>query len=178
MDPRDAIIAPSPATPSALQQLMSREGVPDKEELVAALNAVTPQEQCPWLEAAVKWFANQPIEALRPAAIRDYAFLAHIQVTPKNSELLKRYFNSLCNKVKDGSFGEELLIQALAYVLAHLDPAVFAGDPTSLTALGGNLLSKLDPSQREFRQADYPSARASLEALFHTFLLIQKVAPG
>ena len=178
VSPSDAIITSSPATPSALQQLMSREGVPDNEELIAALNAVTPQEQYPWIEAAIRWFANQQIEALNPAAIRDYVALAHVQVTSENRKLLKRYFDSLCNKVKDGPFGEELLIQALAYVLAHLDPAIFAGDPEPLLGLGTNLLAKLNPSQREFKQAGYPSARASLEALFHTFLLVEKIAPG
>ena len=176
--PSDAIITSSPAIPSALQQLMSPEGVPDNDTLLAALDAAPPQEQRLWLEEAIKWFADQKIEALGPAAIRDYAFLAHVQVTPENKELLKRYFNSLCNKVKDGSFGEELLIQALVYVLAHIDPTIFAGNPQPLLDLGTNLLAKLNPSQREFKQADYPSARASLEALFQALFLAKEVAPG
>ena len=175
--PSDAIITSSTATQSDLQQLMSQHGVPDNNNLLAALDAAPPQEQCPWLEAAVKWFANQPIKALNPAAIRDYAALAHVQVTPENRELLKRYFHSLDKKVEERS-GDESLIQALAYVLAHLDPAIFAGDPQPLLYLGKNLLEKLNPSQREFKQADYPSARASLEALFQALFLAKAVAPG
>ena len=61
--------------------------------------------------------------------------------------------------------------------LANIDPAIFAGDPQPLLYLGKNLLEKLNPSQREFKQADYPSARASLEALFQAFVLAKEVAP-
>ena len=175
-----AVVASSPATLSALQQLMIQEGVPETETLVSALNTATPQEQCLWISGAIQWFIVQPVEtlSLKPAAIRDYATLAHIHVTPENRHLLEGYLHSLCSKVKDGSFGEKPLIQALAYALAHIDIAVFAdSDPQTLLTLGRSLLSKLDPSQRELRQEDYPSACASLEALFHTFLLIQKVAP-
>ena len=162
---------------SPLQQLMSQEDVPDNQDLLEALNAVPPQEQHQWIEAAIQWFATQPIETLNPAAIQDYAALAHIQVTPENRALLGRYFHSLRDKVQDES-GDELLIQALAYSLGHLDPAVFAGDPTPLTALGEKLLKKLDPSKREFRQADYPSVRDSLEVLFQTLLIVQEIVPG
>ena len=169
-------VAPSPATPT-LEDLMSQEGVPDNEELVAALNAAPPQEQRQWIQKAVEWFEGRTIATLTPAAIRDYVVLAHVQVTPANKQLLKSYFDSLCNKVKDGSFGEELLIQSLVYVLANIDPAIFAGDPQPLLYLGKNLLEKLNPSQREFKQADYPSARASLEALFQAFVLAKEVAP-
>ena len=176
--PSDDIIISSPATPSTLKQLMSREDVPDNKTLVLALNAAPSQEQRQWLEKAVEWFDGRSIATLYPAAIRDYAALAHIQVTPANSELLKRYLHSLCNKVKEGPFGEELLIQALAYVLAHINKAIFVGDPHSLLTLGDNLLAKLNPSQREFKQADYPSARASLEALFQALFLAKEVAPG
>ena len=168
----------STATPSTLEQLMSREGVPDNDTLVAALNAAPTQEQRQWISAAIQWFATQPIETLSPAAIRDYAALAHVQATRENSELLRRYLHSLCNKVKDGSFGEKPLIQALAYALAHIERNVFSEDPQPLIALGQNLLTKLDPSQREFKQADYPSARASLEALSQTLFLVHEVAPG
>ena len=178
--PSDDIIISSPATPSTLKQLMSREDVPDNKTLVLALNAAPSQEQRQWLEKAVEWFDGRSIATLYPAAIRDYAALAHIQVTPENGELLGRYLHSLCNKVRDGYHGEKPLIQALAYVLAHIDTAVFAdGDPQTLLTLGRNLLSKLDPSQRELSQADYPSACASLEAFFQTLLLVEKIAsPG
>ena len=108
-------MAPSPATPT-LEDLMSQEGVPDNEELVAALNAALPQEQRQWIQKAVEWFEGRTIATLTPAAIRDYVVLAHVQVTPANKQLLKSYFDSLCNKVKAGSFGEELLIQSLVYV--------------------------------------------------------------
>ena len=90
VDPSSAVVAPSTATQSDLQRLMSQHGVPDNNNLLAALDAAPTQEQCPWLEAAVKWFANQPIETLSPAAIRDYAALAHVQVTPANKQLLKK----------------------------------------------------------------------------------------
>ena len=169
-------VAPSPATPT-LEELMSQEGVPDNDTLLAALNAAPPQEQCPWLKAAVECFVNQPIETLRLGSIRDYAALVHVQVTPANKQLLKSYFDSLCDKVKGGSLGEELLIQALVYVLANIDPAIFAGNPQSLLGLGDNLLEKLNPSQRDFKQADYPSARASIEALFQALFLAKEVAP-
>ena len=172
----DALATSSAANPT-LQQLMSQKGVPDNKTLVAALNAATLEEQSQWIEKAVEWFKN-PLIVKYPAAIQDYAKLAHIQVTPENRDLLADYLNSLCNKVKDKSFGEELFIQALAYVLAHLDPAIFAGDPQLLLTLGGNLLAKLDPSQRVFKQADYPSARATLEALSQTLFLVHEVAPG
>ena len=152
--------------------------VPENKDLLEALNAAPPREQRRWIAKAVGWFAGRSIATLSPVAIQDYALLAHVQVTLENRELLKYYFHSLCNKVKDGSFGEELLIQALVYVLAHLDPVIFAGDPTPLLALGINLLAKLNPSQREFKQADYPSARASLEALFQTLFLVKEVAPA
>ena len=177
VDPSSAVATSSTATPSALQQLMSQRGVPDNDTLLAALNA-EPQEQRQWIEAAIKWFATQPIETLSPVAIQDYALLAHVQVTPENRELLKRYFNSLCNKVKDGSFGEELLIQALAYALAHIDIAVFAGDPTPLLDLGINLLAKLKRSENAFTQKTYPTDRITLEALFQTLFLAQKLDPG
>ena len=134
---------------------MSQEDVPDNRTLLAALNAAPPQEQHQWIETAIQWFATQPIETLNQAAIQDYAALAHIQTTPEKRELLKRYFNSLCNKVKDRPFGEESLIQALTYVLEHVEPAIFQGNPQSLIDLGDNLLAKLD-SKREFKQADYP----------------------
>ena len=68
-------------------------------------------------------------------------------------------------------------IQALVYVLANIDPAIFAGNPQSLLGLGDNLLEKLNPSQRDFKQADYPSARASIEALFQALFLAKEVAP-
>ena len=167
---------PSSANANDLQQLMSRDDVPENKHLLEALDAAPPQKQRPWIAKAVEWFDGQSIATLSPAAIRDYAVLAHIKVTPENRELLGRYFHSLCNKVEERS-GGELLIQALAYALAHLDPAIFAGDPTPLLDLGTNLLAKLNPSQREFKQADYPSARASLEALFQTLSLAKEVAP-
>ena len=171
-----AVVASRTATPT-LEELMSREEVPDNKTLVLALNAAPSQEQRRWIEKAVEWFDGRSIATLYPAAIRDYAALAHIQVTPANSELLKRYLHSLCNKVKEGPFGEELLIQALAYVLAHLDPDIFAGDPTPLRALADSLLKKLDPSKRDFSEDDYRSARPTLEALSQTLLLLKKVAP-
>ena len=166
----------SVSAPSALEQLMSG-GIPDNNTLVLTLNTATPQEQHRWLAAAIQWFTTHPIEALTPAATRDYAALAHIRVTPTNSKLLKHYFHSLCDKVKKGSSGEELPIQALAYALAHLDPIIFEGDSKPLLDLGTNLLAKLNPSQRELKQADYPSARATLEALSQTLFLVHEVAP-
>ena len=174
-DSSSAVVASSPATPT-LEELMSQEGVPKNDTLLKALDAAPPQEQCPWLEAAVKWFADQKIDALNPVAIQDYAVLARIQKTRGNSELLKRYFYSFCNKVKDRLFGEEALIQALSYALAHIDPAVFEDNPQPLLELGDNLLAKLD-SKHEFKEADYPSARASLEALSQTLFLVREVAP-
>ena len=158
----------STATPSTLEQLMSREGVPDNDTLVVALNAAAPEEQSPWIKAAIQWFATQPIETLSPAAIRDYAALAHVRSMRENKDLLKNYFDSLCNKVKGEYHGEKPLIQALAYALAHIERDIFKEDPQPLIALGKNLLAKLDPNQREFKQADYPSAHASLEALSQT----------
>ena len=109
VDPSSAMIALSTATPSALQQLMSQHSVPDNNNLLAALNAAPPQEQRQWIEAAIQWLANQPIENLSPAAIRDYAALAHVQVTPENRELLERYFHTLGKKVEEGA-GDESLI--------------------------------------------------------------------
>ena len=177
VDPSD-VVDPSSAVILTLEELMSQKDVPDNDTLLAALNATPPKTQRQWIEAALSWFDDMSIVKLPAAAIRDYASLAHIQVTPKNSELLKRYFNSLCNKVKDGSFGEELLIQALAYVLAHLDPAVFNQDATSLFRLAGNLLEKLQRSENSFTQKTYPTARITLEALFQTLFLAQKIAPA
>ena len=168
----------STATPSTLEQLMSREGVPDNDTLVVALNAAAPEEQSPWIKAAIQWFATQPIETLSPAAIRDYAALAHVRSMRENKDLLKNYFDSLCNKVKGEYHGEKPLIQALAYALAHIERDIFKEDPQPLIALGKNLLAKLDPNQREFKQADYPSAHASLEALSQTLFLVRKIAPG
>ena len=176
VDPSSAVVAPSTATPSALKQLMSQHGVPDNNNLLAALNAAPPQEQRQWIEAAIQWLANQSIENLPPAAIRDYAALAHVQVTPENRELLERYFHTLGKKVEERS-GDESLIQALAYALAHLDPAIFAGDPTPLQELADSLLKKLDPTKRDFSKNDYRSARPTLEALSQTLLLLKKVAP-
>ena len=171
-----AMITSSPATPSALQQLMSQHSVPDNNNLLAALDVALPQEQRQWISAAIQWLANQPIENLSPAAIRDYAALAHVQVTPENRELLKRYFHTLCKKAEERS-GDESLITALAYALAHLDPAIFAGDPTPLKELADSLLKKLDPTKRDFSKNDYRSARPTLEALSQTLLLLKKVAP-
>ena len=74
VDPNSAVVAPSTATPSSLQQLMSQHGVPDNDTLLEALNAAPPQEQSQWIEAAIQWLANQSIENLPPAAIRDYAY--------------------------------------------------------------------------------------------------------
>ena len=176
VDPSSAMIALSTATQSALQQLMSQHSVPDNNNLLAALNAAPPQEQSQWIEAAIQWLANQPIENLSPAAIRDYAALAHVQVTPENRELLKRYFHTLGKKVEEEA-GDESLITALAYALAHLDPAIFAGDPTTLKELADSLLKKLDPTKRDFSKNDYRSARPTLEALSQTLLLLKKVAP-
>ncbi|MEM7382802.1 MAG: tetratricopeptide repeat protein [Bacteroidota bacterium] len=173
-----SLVATSHTAIPALQQLMSQPAIPDNQTLVEALNTAPPQEQHRWLAAAVRWFDTQSVVTLPPAALQDYAALAHLQVTPENSKLLKQYFNSLCNKVRAGAYGEERAIQALAYSLEHLDPAVFAGDPQPLLDLGYNLLSKLSPSQREFKQADYPSAHASLEALLQTLFLAKEVAPG
>ena len=162
--------------PNDLQQFMSQHSVPGNNNLLAALNAASSQEQSQWIEAAIQRLANQPIENLSPAAIRDYAALVHVQVTPENRELRKRYFHTLGKKVEERS-GDESLIQALAYVLAHLDPAIFAGDPTPLQALADSLLKKLDPTKRDFNKNDYRSARPTLEALSQTFLLLKKVAP-
>ena len=155
---------------------MSQHGVPDNNNLLAALNAAPTKEQRQWIEAAIQWLANQPIENLSPAAIRDYAALAHVQVTPENRELLKRYFHTLGKKVEERA-GDESLITALAYALAHLDPAIFAGDPTPLKELADSLLKKLDPTKRDFSKNDYRSARPTLEALSQTLLLLKKVAP-
>ena len=176
VDPSSAMIALSTATQSALQQLMSQHSVPDNNNLLAALNAAPPQEQRQWIEAVIQWLANQPIENLPPAAIRDYAALAHVQVTPENRGLLERYFHTLGKKVEERS-GDESLIQALAYALAHLDPAIFAGDPTTLQELADSLLKKLDPTKRDFSKNDYRSARPTLEALSQALLLLKKVAP-
>ena len=156
---------------------MSREDVPYNQDLVAALNAAPPQEQRQWIEAAIQWLVNQPNENLPPAAIGDYAALAHVQVTPENRELLERYCHTLGKKVEESS-GDESLITALAYALAHLDPAIFAGDPTPLQALADSLLEKLDPTKRDFSNNDYPSARASFEALFQALSLAKEVTPG
>ena len=175
----NAITTSSQDTPSsALWQFMSQHGVPENKDLLAALDAAPFPEQERWLKATIEWWASQPIEILPPAVIQDYAALAHVRVNPENRELLKCYFHSLCNKVKDRLFGEELLIQALVYALANIDPAIFADNPQPLLDLGTNLLAKLNPSQREFKQADYPSARTSLEALFQTLFLAKEVAPG
>ena len=188
----------STAAPIDLRELIKQESVPNNDTLVAALNAAPFEKQSLWLGGAIKWFADQEIEALSLAVLQDYATLAHVQMTSKNKQLLKRYFDSLCNKVKAGSFGEKLLIQALTYVLAHINPHIFKDDPQPLLSLGGdpqpllnrygdpqplldlgtNLLDKLNPSQREFKQADYPSARATLEALSATLFLVHSVAPG
>ena len=169
------------ATPSALQQLMSQEGVPDNDTLLEALNAAPSKEQRQWILAAIQWFADQKSEtlSLKPAAIQDYAALAHVRVDDDkgNREHLERYFYSLCKKVEEGP-EDEWLIQALPYALTHIHLAVFAGRPIPLTSLGDKLLKKLDPSKWEFKQADYLSVRATLKALFQTFLLIEKVAPN
>lgn len=139
IDPSSAVVTSSIATPT-LEELMSQPAVPDNKILVATLNTAPPQKQHRWLAAAVDWFDDQSIVKLPPAALQDYAALAHIQVTPANREQVRRYFDSLCNKVKDESFGEEWVIQVLAYSLAHIDPAVFEGDPKSLLDLGRKLL--------------------------------------
>ena len=195
VDPSSTVVAPSTATPSALLQLMSREDVPGNQELVLALNASPTEEQRQWISAAIQWFATQPIKNLSPAAIRDYAELARIRVTlepvtlePVTLEpvtlryiypLLSDHFRSLYNKARDGSFEQQPLIQALAYALAHIDPTVFAdGNLEMLLTLACNLLSKLDPTKHDFSKNDYRSVRPTFEALFHTLLLIQKVAPG
>ena len=173
-----AVVASSTAAPSALQQLMRQEGVPDNKALVAALDAAPPEEQRPWIEAAIQWFATQPIETLSPAAIQDYAALSHIRVNSEHRELLERYLHSLCRKVKDGSFGEKPLIQALAYSLEHLDPTIFTNDSTSLFRLADNLLEKLKQSKNAFTKRTYPTDRATLEALCQTLSLAEKMEPG
>ena len=174
VDPSSVVVAPSTATPSDLEDLMSQSGVPDSDILLAALNGAPPQEQYYWITVALSWFDDTIVQLL-PAAIRDYAALAHVRVTPENRELLKRYFHSLSQKVEERS-GDESLIQALAYVLAYLHPDIFAGDPQPLLDLGNNLLAKLNSSQRQLKQADYPSVRAILEALSQTLLLVYQVA--
>ena len=158
---------------------MQQQDVSDIKRLVANLNAAPSKVQCPWLSVAIQWFATQPIKTLDPVAIRDYAALAHIRVTRENQYLLVDYFHSLCNKARDGSFEEKPLIQALTYALAHIDTAVFVdGNLRMLVTLACALLSKLAPSKRQSQQANYLSVPPTLEALFHTLLLIQKVAPG
>ena len=169
------IVSLSTATSGTLEHLMSQGSVPDSDTLLAALNAAPPKEQCAWITAALSWFGDTTIVQLPPAALRDYAALAHVQVTPENRVLLKRYFRSLSKRVEERS-GDELFIQALAYVLAHLDPDIFAGSPQSLLDLGTNLLAKLNSSQRQLKQADYPSVRAILEALSQTLFLVYEVA--
>ena len=168
--------ASSTAAPTTLQELMSQESVPnDNEILVSALNAAPLKEQRQWILAAIQWFITQPSEALTPAAIRDYAALA--RVTPKHKTLLNYYFNSLCDKVQGGSYGEELFLQALAYALAHIDPTIFEVDPQPLLDLGTNLLAKLNPRQHELKQADYTRIHASLDTIFQTLLLAMEIVP-
>ena len=169
------IVSLSTATSGTLKHLMSQGSVPDSDTLLAALNAAPPKEQCDWITVALSWFGDTTIVQLPPAALRDYAALAHVQVTPENRVLLKRYFRSLSKRVEERS-GDELFIQALAYVLAHLDPDIFAGFPQSLLDLGTNLLAKLNSSQRQLKQADYPSVCAILEALSQTLFLVYEVA--
>ena len=173
----EQIVAPSSATPNDLKQLMSQKGVPDNDTLLAALNAAPPQEQRQWIEKAVEWFKD-PLIPKYPAAIRDYAALAHIQVTPENRHLLEDYLHSLCNKVTDDSFREKPFIQALAYALEHLDPAFFKNDPSLLTKLANALLAKLKRSENAFTQKTYPTDRITLEALFQTLFLAQKLDSG
>ena len=172
-----AVVAFRTATPT-LEELMSREEVPEIKTLVAALDAAPPQDQRQWIEKAVEWFDGRSTATLCPAAIRDYAALAHVRVTPEHRDLLENYLHSLCNKVRDGSFGEKPFIQALAYSLEHLDLAVFNNDATSLFRLAENLLEKLKRSKNPFTPQTYPTARITLEALFQTLFLAQKIDPG
>ena len=175
----NASAASSTVIINILQKFMQQQDVSDIKRLVADLNAAPSKVQCPWLSVAIQWFATQPIKTLDPVAIRDYAALAHIRVTRENQYLLVDYFHSFCNKARDGSFEEKPLIQALTYALAHIDTAVFVdGNLRMLVTLACALLSKLAPSKRQSQQANYLSVPPTLEALFHTLLLIQKVAPG
>ena len=45
-----AVVAPSTATQSTLQQLMSQHSVPDNNNLLAALDVAPPQEQSQWID--------------------------------------------------------------------------------------------------------------------------------
>ena len=171
-------VTSSPATLVTLEELMSQAVVPDNQTLAKALNAASPEEQHRWIAGAIKWFGAQSIVNLKSAAIQDYAALAHVKVTTENREQLESYFNSLCNKIQHGPYGEELLIQALAYILEHIDIAVFNNNPASLIRLANDLLAKLERSKNAFIQATYPTDRATLEALSQTLFLVQKMVPS
>ena len=134
-----------------LQERMNKEDITSTEALVDSLNAAqTPEEQQAlqqWIHPYVGWFTQQPIETLTPADLQEYTCLTHIQADrPENKQLLKSYFYSLCNKIKQDQFGEKPLIQALEYTLQTMDSAVFEGDPAPLIRLGNTLLAK--PARR------------------------------
>ncbi|MCG8341022.1 MAG: hypothetical protein MI674_07180, partial [Cytophagales bacterium] len=115
---------------------------------------------------------------MTPEDLQEYSSLAHIQATPENRRLRESYFNSLCNKIKGGQYGETPLIEALEYTLQNIDSDVFEGNPSTLIWLGKDLLAKLDPSSNKFTKATYSTHRSTLYALHQTLVLIQLIDPS
>ena len=128
------------------------------------------------LVQCIGWFSKEAVETLTTADLQAYSALAHIQAdTPANRELLASYFNSLCNKVKQGQYGEKPLIEALEYTLQNMDSQVFDGDPEPLIRLGNDLLDRLDPRKNALIKKAYPTYRSTLYALHQTLVLIKLI---
>ena len=80
---------------------------------------------------------------LDPRKFKSIACLAHIQADKSGKkQLLKNYFDSLCNKIQEYKYGEIPLIEALEYTLQNMDSKVFGEDPSTLIHLGNRPLSQ------------------------------------
>ena len=180
---RPSLAATGRSASMALQERMAQVDITSTEGLVKSLNeAQIPEEQQnlqEWVRAYVSWFAQQPIETLTPALIQEYTCLADIRADQAGSrQLLASYFNSLCNKIQVGQYGEEPLIEALEYTLQTIDSRVFAGNPAPLIKLGNELLARLDPDKNAFNKATYPTHRSTLYALHQTLVLLKQIDPN
>ena len=66
---------PSPKFAGALRLRLGVDTAPDMDTLVKALNDAPANEQCRWLEAAIRWFESLPLQDLGEAE-QEYKALA------------------------------------------------------------------------------------------------------
>lgn len=110
--------------------------------------------------------------------VQEYITIGKVIVQdPLDKDLLKSWFDCLCNSLR-GKESEEKIVRGMECALLFVNKDIFKEDPDQLLRLCCSLLGRLNPVEANFTKETYEKHRIAFSVLHKALSLFREVSPN